>query len=101
MVENMENMKVLTKPRKLYTLSACENLIQKYLEIGGDVVTLVEGTLGLGLTVCYCEGYKTAVITEIPLNCWESVHSVRMYNHMPEKYQKKLEDAEIAKMEKA
>ena len=100
----METMKVLTKPRKLYTLSACENLIQKYLEIGGDVVTLVEGTLGLGLTVCYCEGYKTAVITEIPLNCWESAHSVRMYNKMPEKYQKmidELEDAEIAKMEKA
>lgn len=100
----MENMKILTKPRKLYTLSACENLIQKYQEIGGDVVTLVEGTLGLGLTVCYCDGYKTAVITEIPLNRWESAHSVRMYNKMPEKYQKmidELEDAENAKTEKA
>lgn len=90
----MENLKVLTKPRKLYTLSACENLIRRYQENGGEVTTLQEGTLGLGLTLCYGDGLKTAVITEIPLNCWESVHSIRMYNRMPEKYTKMLDEME-------
>lgn len=100
----MENLKVLTKPRKLYALSACESLIQQYLENGGDVTTLQEGVLGLGLVLCHGDGLKTAVITEIPLNCWESAHSIRMYNTMPKKYEKMLdewEDEQIAEMENA
>lgn len=76
---------------KYYTLGACENLISKYIDAGGEVVTLEEGVLGLGLTMCYGEGLKTAIIKEVYLNEWSSAHTVRMYNETPKKYEKMLE----------
>lgn len=35
----------------MYGLKACEGLIEKYIQQGGHVVTVEEGTLGLG---AYC-----------------------------------------------
>lgn len=75
-----------------YTLTACENLIQKFIDNGGEIVTLEEGCLGYGLTVCYGEGLKTAIIREVYLNEWSSGHTIRMYNKMPKKYAQMLED---------
>lgn len=77
---------------KAYTLAACENLIERYIECGGEVVTLEEGSLGLGLTMCHGEGLKTAIINEVYVNEWTSRHTVRMYNDMPKKYEKMLEE---------
>ena len=74
-----------------YTLGACEDLIQRYYERGGDVVTLEEGSLGLGLTICYGEGLKTAIIKEFCISAWGSGHTIRMYNNMPKKYANMLE----------
>ena len=74
------------KTKKLYSLTACENLINKYNEIGGDIVTIQEGTLGLGTVICLADGKKTALIQEVFLNCWSSGHTVTMYNKTPKKY---------------
>lgn len=75
----------------LYTCKAVEDLINRYINAGGKIATIQEGTLGYGLTVCYGDNLKTAVITEVPLNCWESAHKIRMYNKMPQKYATMLE----------
>ena len=75
-----------------YTLDACENLISRYIDNGGDVVTLNEGVLGLGLVLCYGHGLKTIVIRETYLNSWSSGHTVRMYKKMPKKYEQMLDE---------
>lgn len=79
------------KPQTLYTLGACENLMKRYYEAGGECITVEEGSLGLGTVICYGDGLKVAIITEVYINCWTSGHKVRMYNKMPEKYRKMLE----------
>lgn len=70
----------------MYTLSACEDVMNKYIEMGGEVLTLEEGVLGLGLVVCFGEGLKTCIITERYINEWSSGHTIRFYNKMPKKY---------------
>lgn len=74
-----------------YTLSACEELINRYIDNGGEVYTLEEGVLGLGLTVCFGEGLKTAIITERYVSPWVSTHTIRMYNKMPKKYEQMID----------
>ncbi len=78
----------------LYALSAVQQTIDTWIEAGGQVETVKEGVLGYGLTICYGEGLKTAVITEVPLNEWSSAHKIRFYNEMPKKYRQMLEDME-------
>lgn len=70
----------------MYTLSACEDVMNKYYEAGGEVITLEEGVLGLGLVVCFGDGLKTCIIQERYLNEWSSGHTIRFYNKMPKKY---------------
>lgn len=77
---------------RLYTNSAVQELANKYIEIGGEVWELEEGTLGWGLTVMVAKGYKTAVVQEVPLNEWNSAHKVRMYNRTPKKYQTAIDN---------
>ena len=72
---------------KLYSLSECEKLINKYVERGGEVYTIEEGSLGLGVMVLTGNNLKTTIITEVYLNEWSSAHKVRMYNKCPKKYQ--------------
>jgi hypothetical protein len=72
----------------LYSLAACEKLINKYSEIGGETLTIKEGTLGLGTVICVANGKKTAIIQEVYLNAWNSGHKVTMYNKTPKKYLK-------------
>jgi len=71
---------------KIYTLNACEKVMQKYIDLGGDVETIKEGVLGLGTVVLTAENYKTVVIKEIFLNEWSSGHTVRQYKKTPKKY---------------
>lgn len=70
----------------MYTLSSCEDVMNQYINAGGEVITLEEGVLGLGLVVCFGEGLKTCIITERYLNEWSSGHIIRFYNKMPKKY---------------
>lgn len=84
---NMEKLKTaFKKSQQLYGCSYVENLMQQYVDKGGEICTIVEGCLGYGLTICHGEGLKTAVIKEIYLNEWSSAHSIRMYNKCPKKY---------------
>lgn len=78
--------------KKNYSLTSLQYLIDEYIRNGGDVYTLQEGTLGLGLTVCVCDGYKSAVIREYPINTWTSGHTCRMYNKLPGKYQRMIDE---------
>lgn len=75
-----------------YTLEACEKLIDLYAEQDGVIDEIEEGILGLGLRICHVDGLKTAVIREVPRNEWTSWHTIRMYNRMPKKYAKMIEE---------
>ena len=79
---------------KLYALSAVRQTIDAWIEAGGQIDTVEEGTLGWGLTICHGEGLRTAIIKEVPLNEWSSAHTIRIYNKMPKKYQEMLENME-------
>jgi len=81
------------KNKTTYSLSVCEDLIQKYVnKYGGECTELKEGILGLGTTLLHGgKGRKTIVIQEKYVNCWTSTHTITMYNKMPEKYKKQLE----------
>ena len=78
-------MTIFKKQPKLYA-GSIEEIIKKYAEKDGNIITLEEGGVGYGLTVCYGENLKTCVITEVYLNSWCSGHKVRFYNEMPKKY---------------
>lgn len=78
----------------LYSLSAVQQTIDAWVEVGGQVDTVKEGSLGWGLTICHGDGLKTAIITEVCLNEWSSAHKIRIYNEMPKKYQVMLENME-------
>lgn len=70
----------------LYSLEACEKLIAKYVDKGGEIVTIREGVLGLGTLLCRGNNLKTTVIKEVYLNSQSSGHTIRMYNKCPKKY---------------
>ena len=74
----------------LYTSTQVENLIQRYVDKGGQVNEIIPGTLGYGLTVLCGHGLKSIIITETYINEWSSGHKVRMYSKMPKKYEKML-----------
>jgi len=77
---------------KHYTLSAVEDLINRYVERGGEVVIeIIPGSLGYGTTICFGDGLKTAVIQEHFENAWNSTHTITMYKKMPKKYQLMLD----------
>ena len=76
----------------MYTLGACEEVINRYINAGGEVLTLEEGVLGLGLVVCFGESLKTCIIQERYLNEWSSGHTIRFYNKMPKKYAAMIEN---------
>lgn len=76
----------------IYSYDAVTKLMNHYIENGGAVYELEEGSLAQGLTVCVCDGYKTAVIKEVYLNEWSSGQTVRLYNRIPKKYDKMIDD---------
>ena len=79
--------------KNLYTSGAIQELADYYIENGGEVFEVVEGTLGWGTTVMVREGWKSAVVQEVYVNEWSSAHKVRMYHRLPKKYQTMLDNA--------
>lgn len=77
---------------KLYSCKAIEELLTLYLEKGGTVEEIEEGSLGYGFLILHGNKLKTAVIKEVYLNEWNSAHTVRLYNKCPKKYAKLLEE---------
>ena len=72
--------------KELYSTSAVEKLIDMYFQKGGEVITIEEGCLGWGTTLCRGEGLKTTVIQEKFINAWNSGHTITKYNKCPKKY---------------
>lgn len=78
----------------LYTSSSVDKLIADYLEAGGQLLQIEEGTLGHGYALLYDAAgkFRFFVIKEVYINEWSSGHKVRGYNKVPEKYKKIIED---------
>ena len=79
------------KTKTLYSSQAVQNHIEKYNSIGGEVIEAVEGLLGYGTTICTANGKKSTVIQEVFINTWSSSHTITLYNKLPKKYEKLLE----------
>lgn len=77
---------------KLYTSGAIQQLADYYMENGGEVFEVEEGALGWGLTLMVRDGWKSAVVRETYINEWSSAHTVRMYERLPKKYQKFIDE---------
>ena len=77
-----------------YSYQQVDNLIERYTNKGGEALQTSEGVLGSGDWLLYDFGgkLKFIVIREIYLNSWSSAHTVRMYNRIPKKYQKILNE---------
>lgn len=88
------------KSRRTYTCSEIQHLVDYYIECGGQMLELIAGCVGWGLTILYSfeEPLKTIIIREKYVNCWQSEHTIRCYKKMPEKYRvmidKKLNEYE-------
>lgn len=82
--------------KNLYSCKAVAELIDDYIDRGGEVVTIEEGCLGYGITLLYDlrdpMQLKFIVIKEVYLNEWSSAHSIRQYNRIPQKYNKMLDE---------
>jgi len=79
------------KTKNLYSLQAVQSHIEKYISIGGEVIEAVHGSLGYGTTICKANGKKSTVIQEVFVNSWSSSHTITLYNKLPKKYEKLLE----------
>lgn len=75
---------------KTYSLKACEDFINKYInEYNGEVLQIDEGILGLGVMLLHgAPNCKTFVIKERYVSAWKSTHSLRSYKVIPKKYKK-------------
>ena len=76
---------------KLYTIEAIDKLKDKYIQKGGEVIVVDQGSLVEGLVVCFGDGLKTCIIQEKYLNAWSSGQTIKLYNKTPKKYQELIE----------
>lgn len=75
-----------------YSLKFIEDLINQYINKGGEIAEVEEGCLGYGTTICFGDGLKYAVIEERFQNSWSSTHTIKMYNKLPNKYEVMLKN---------
>ncbi len=73
---------------KTYTLEAVDRFIAKYIEKGGQIINIAEGSLGYGKILLIAEGMRSSIVNEVYLNEWSSGHTVRQYISLPKKYDK-------------
>ena len=80
---------------KNYSLKTCEELIDKYVnEFDGEIFTIEEGVLGLGtIILTNAEGKKSILIREYYITSWTSGHEVKLFNKLPKKYNKLIEES--------
>lgn len=75
---------------RTYNTNAIQNLTDKYINKGGQVIELVEGVLGYGTTICFGDNLKCCIIREKFESSWSSTHTIRFYNNIPKKYESLL-----------
>lgn len=88
-------MIMFEKQQKLYGCEAVEKLINLYIEKGGEITEVEEGSLGYGFMILHGEELKTAIIKEVYINCWSSGYTIRLYNKTPKKYKEIIDRSEI------
>ena len=79
---------------KYITLKVAQDLIDKYIDAGGEVTTIADGGVGLGTVLLTNNGLKLKefVIEEYYINEWNSGHKLISYNNgLPKKWQQSLE----------
>lgn len=77
-----------------YSYKEVNELINKYLDRGGDFEELEEGLYTYGLAMLHAHPdlkLKTFIIQEVVLNEWSTAFTIRGYNKTPKKYEKMLE----------
>ena len=85
------------KTVKYISIEQIKDLINRYVKNGGEVVEVIQGTLGYGTTLLLNNGHnlKEFVIEEYYLNEWSSGHRLLTYNKgISKKYQDMLEKYE-------
>ena len=74
---------------RIYSNTAGENIIKKYIDKGGELQVFEEGCLlCYGLAICSGEGLKFCILKEKYLNSWSSAYTIQLFNRLPKKYQK-------------
>lgn len=78
----------------LYSNTAVDNLAERYIEKGGEIITLEEGCLTTyGHAVFFGPGLKTTVVRSHYIDAMSSGYAVRKYNRAPAKYQAMIDAA--------
>ena len=81
--------------KKIDNLKTIYNLINKYYNAGGDVITLAEGCLGFGIMAFVNNGLnlKEFILEEYYINPWSSGHRLKVYPRggLPKKYLKMID----------
>jgi len=77
----------------MYTYQQIDKLINRYSEIeNSETIQTREGVLGSGDWILTAPGKKTAIVKEVFVNAWNSTHTVKMYNKIPKKYSKLIDN---------
>lgn len=82
----------MTRKKKMYPASAIDQLLKKAREIGYEILTVEEGTLGHGITYLIAPtGYYNYIIEEHYINCWNSGHTVSRRKNITAKMRKNID----------
>jgi len=77
----------------MYNYQQIDKLINRYSEIeNSETIQTREGVLGSGDWILTAPGKKTAIVKEVFVNAWNSTHTVKMYNKIPKKYSKLIDN---------
>lgn len=76
-----------------YTASAIQDLFSQLADMGYEIVTLQEGTLGYGRTIALApdDRHYNYLVREVPINCWSSAHTVRRMSKISKAMQRELD----------
>ena len=82
----------MARKKKMYTASAIDKLIASAQEIGYEILTVKEGTLGYGVTYLIApEGYYNYIVEEKYINSWNGGHTISRRKNITAEMRKNIE----------